>query len=192
MKAHLGALDPIRVQPIENFPRTAENITALLYPALDSPGLLDAGRDCLNKLLNEKECSLVEDPRSGGYLFLSEGIKVYRDKRSGFVPSSGDVNQLRSQLLAGVFEPLPTAMLENVKKVQAGVRYGKVTIVGEGEDIQIRIEPVTSGSLEARRQELLIDTNSKREYENTIALLVSFPEEIDDLLVEAKRSDFII
>ena len=183
----IGAL-----QPIENFPRTAENIAALLYPALDAPGQLDTVRESLAKLIGEKECGVVEDPQSGGYVFLSEGIKVYRDKRNGYLPSTAEINQLRSQLLAKVFDPPPAAMLENTKKVAAGVRFGKTPVVGEDEEIQIRIEHAASASFEARRNELLIDTNTKREFEKAIALLVSFPEEIDDLLVEAKRSDHIL
>jgi hypothetical protein len=180
------------LQPIESFPRNSDNIAALLYSALDSPGQLDSVKASLQKLLTEKECSVVEDPQTGGFLFLSEGIKQYRDKRNGYVPSTSEVNQLRSRLLAKVFDPLPTTMLENVKKVQAGVRYSKVPVVGEGEDIQFRIDPVAPSSFDARRDELQVDTKSKREYENTIALLVSFPDELDEQLVEARRSDFIV
>ena len=128
------------LQPIENFPRTAENIAALLYTALNSPGQLDAVRQALATLVAEKECGLVEDPQSGGYVYLSEGIKVYRDKRNGHVPPTSDINQLRCQLLAKVFDPVPTAMLENTKKVTASIRFGKSIVAGEGEEIEIRIE----------------------------------------------------
>jgi len=134
----------------------------------------------------------VEDPKAGGYVFLSEGIKVYRDSRNKYIPTTGEINQLRSDLLSKIFDPLPSAMLQNTKKVTAGVRFGKTPVAGEGEDIQIRIERASPAAFEARRQELLLDTNSKREFEKTIALLVSLPEEIDDLLVDAKRSDFIL
>ncbi len=180
------------LQPIENFPRTAENIAALLYPALDAPGQLDAVRESLAKLISDKECEVVEDPQSGGYVFLSEGIKVYRDKRNSCLPSTAEINQLRNGLLAKIFDPLPAAMLENTKKVTAGVRFGKMSVVGEDEEIQIRIEHASPASFESRRNELLVDTNAKREFEKAIALLASFPEEIDDLLVEAKRSDHIL
>src|SRR5215510_8635343 len=181
------------LQPmLENFPRHAENIAALLYPSLGAPGQLDAVKASLQKLLEERECSVVDDPQTGGFAFLSEGIKQYRDKRNSYVPSTGEVNQLRSRLLAKIFDPLPAAMLENVKKVGAGVRYGRVPIVGEGEDIQLRIEPVSLSNFDTRRQELLTDTNAKREYDNTIVLLVSFPEELDDQLVEARRSEYIV
>jgi hypothetical protein len=179
------------LQPIDNFPRHAENIAALLYPSLDSLGQLDAVKASLQTLLAERECSVIDDPQTGGFAFLSEGIKQYRDKRNSYVPSTGEINQLRSRLLDKIFDPRPAAILENVKKVGAGVRYGRVPIVGEVEDIQLRIESVSLNNFDTRRQELLTDTKT-REYDNTIALLVSFPDELDDQLVEARRSDYIV
>jgi hypothetical protein len=164
----------------------------MLYPSLGAPGQLEMVKASLQKLLEEKECSVVDDPQTGGFAFLSESIKQYRDKRNSYVPSTGEVNQLRSRLLAKIFDPLPATMLENVKKVGAGIRYGRVPVVGEGEDIQIRIEPASPSNFDARRNELLIDTNSKREYDNTITLLVSFPDVLDNQLVEARRSDYIV
>jgi hypothetical protein len=180
------------LQPLDNFPRHAENIAAMLYPSLGAPGQLEMVKASLQKLLEEKECSVVDDPQTGGFAFLSESIKQYRDKRNSYIPSTGEVNQLRSRLLAKIFDPLPATMLENVKKVGAGIRYGRVPVVGEGEDIQIRIEPASPSNFDARRNELLIDTNSKREYDNTITLLVSFPDVLDNQLVEARRSDYIV
>ena len=181
------------LQPLqEHFPRTEDNIAALLYPQLGAPRQDKVVRASLDKLLAEKECGLVNDPQTGGFGFLSEGIKVYRDKRNEHRPTGGEINQLRSQLLSRIFEQLPATMLENVKKVEAGLRYQKVPIAGEGNEVQIRIEPAPPQSFESRRDELLIDTNAKHEYENTIALLVTFPDELEDLLNEARRSDYII
>src|SRR5262249_1775474 len=93
------------LQPIDNFPRNAANIAALLYPSLDAPGQLDTVQASLQKLLAENECSVVDDPQTGGFAFMSEGTKQYRDKRNSYVPSTGEVNQLRSRLLAKIFEP---------------------------------------------------------------------------------------
>ena len=180
-------------QPLqEHFPRTEENLAALLYPCFGAQSQLPAVRDSLAKLMAERECSLVNDAQTGGYGFLSEGVKVYRDKRNEHVPTSGEVNRLRSQLLARSFEQPPLARLENVKNVKAGIRYQKVSIAGEENDIQIRIEPAAPQDFAVRREQLLVDTTSNREYENTIALLVSFPDELEDLLIDARRSDFIV
>ena len=184
----IAALQPLQ----EHFPRTEENLAALLYPRSGAQSQLPAVRDSLAKLMAERECSLVNDPQTGGYGFLSEGVKVYRDKRNDYVPASGEVNRLRSQLLARSSEQPPLAKLENVKNVKAGIRYQKVPVAGEENEIQIRIEPSAPQDFAARREQLLVDTNSNREYQNTIALLVSFPDELEDLLIDARRSDFIV
>lgn len=184
----VAALQPLK----ERFPRTEENLAALLYPKLGAPRQDQAVKDSLTKLINEKDCGLVNDPQTGGYGFLSEGIKVYRDKRNEYKPGTGEINQLRSKLLKSIFDPLPSTRLEDIKKVEAGIRYQKVPIDGEGNDVQIRIEPTPATNFDNRRDELLVETNSKREYENTVALLVHFPEELEDKLIDARRSDFII
>jgi hypothetical protein len=184
----IAALQPLQ----EHFPRTEENIAALLYPKLGEQPQDQPVKDSLAKLIREKESGLVNDPQTGGYGFLSEGIKVYRDKRNEYNPTGGEINRLRSQLLARIFEQLPSSMLENIKKVEAGICYQKTPVVGEGNDIQIRIEPTSAESFAARREDLLLSTNNTREFANTVALLVTLPDEIEEKLIEARRSDFII
>jgi len=182
----IGAL-----QPIEGFPRTAENIAALLYPRLGAPSLLGQVRDTLRALVAEKECSVVEDPQAGGFLFLSEGVKPLRDKRNAHVPTTSEVNGVRAKLLEAIFDPPPSAKLENVKDVKAGVRYGKASILGDDAEIQLRIEPVDAASFEARRTALLTDTNALPEYRSAVAWIATFPPEVEDLLVEVCRSEWL-
>ncbi|MEW6141361.1 MAG: BREX system P-loop protein BrxC [Thermodesulfobacteriota bacterium] len=76
------------LQPVETFPRTAENIAALLYRKIGSPGLLDQVREALRKIASEKECGLIEDPQAGGWVFLSDAVKPIRDKRNSHAPTS--------------------------------------------------------------------------------------------------------
>jgi hypothetical protein len=180
------------LQAIENFPRIPENIAALLYPKLGEPSLFEEVREVLRKLVAKQECSVIEDPQAGGFLFLSEGVKPLRDKRNAHVPTVAEINHLRSKLLEGIFDPPPSARIENAKDVKAGVRYGKVPILGEDADIQFRIEAVEPGSLESRRTAFLADTNSLPELKNSIIWLTSFPVELDDLLVDSCRSDWVI
>lgn len=180
------------LQPVEPFPKTPENIAALLYPTLGAPSLLEDVRAVLRKLVAEKECSVIEDPQAGGFLFLSEGVKPLRDKRNAHVPTAAEVNRIRHELVAAVFEPPPSARLENVKEVKAGVRYGKVSILADDADIQFRIEATDASNLAARRTALLTETNTLPEFRNTIAWLIALPAELDDHLVEACRSDLML
>src|SRR5690606_8052273 len=160
------------LQPVETFPRNAENIAALLYPALGSPSLLDEVREALRRIVNEKECGLIEDPQSGGYVFLSEGVKPLRDKRNTYVPTSGECARVRSEILRTIFEPQPSARLEGVKEVKAAVKVGKSPIVGDREDIDIRLELVEAGAWEKRRNELLSETNTQTELRNSVVWLL--------------------
>ena len=180
------------LQAVEGFPKTPENIAALLYPSLGAASLTDEVREALRKLVAEKECSVIEDPQAGGFLFLSEGVKPLRDKRNAYVPPAAEVNHARNKLLESIFDPPPSIRLENVKEVKAGVRYGKVAIVGDDAEIQFRIEATEPGLLAARRTALLTETNTLPEFRNTIAWLIALPAELDDHLVEACRSEMIV
>ena len=180
------------LQPVETFPRSAENLAALLYPKLGSPSLVDAVREALRRIVNEKECGLIEDPQSGGYVFLSEGVKPLRDKRNTYVPTSGECARVRSEILRTIFDPQPSARLEGVKEVKAAVKVGRSPIVGDREDIDIRLEFVEAGSWEKRRNELLSETNTQTELKNSVVWLVRQEEQVDDLLPEVVRSEQVV
>src|SRR5206468_931506 len=65
-------------------------------------------------------------------------------------------------------------------------------ILGEDADIQFRIEAVESGLFAARRTALLTETNTLPELRHTIVWLITFPEELDNLLVDVCRSDWVV
>jgi hypothetical protein len=179
------------LQPIEGFPKTAENIAALIYPKLGSPPLVEEVRDTLRQLAAEKECGVVEDPQAGGFLFLSEAVKPLRDKRNSYIPTAAEVNRSRNKLFEEIFEPPPSARVEN-RDFKAGIRIGRVPITSGNAEIEFRVEIAEPANFAARRTELLTQTNTLPEYKNNIAWLVAVPEEVSDLLVEACRSDRIL
>jgi hypothetical protein len=179
------------LQAIEGFPKTAENIAALLYPRLGAQGFVSDVKDILQRLVAKQECGVIEDPKARGYVYLSEAVKPLREKRNAYIPATADVNVLRSKLLRTVFDPPPSARIENTKEVRAGVRYGKTQVLGEDADIQFRIEPVDPASFAERRTALLTETNTLPELKDTVVWLASFPDELDNLLVEACRSNWI-
>lgn len=180
------------LQPIETFPRSADNLAALLYPELGSGSLIDDVRQALQQILNEKECGLIEDPQSGGFVFLSEGVKPLRDKRNTYVPTSGECARVRSEILRTLFDPQPSARLEGVKEVKAAVKVGKTPIVGDRADLDIRLEFVAAGSWEKRRSDLLSETNTQTELRNSVVWLVRQEEQVDDLLPEIVRSEQVV
>jgi len=183
------------LQPVETFPRTAENIAALLYRDIISPSLLDDVKLALRDLVNEKECGLIEDPQSGGFIFLSDAVKPLRDKRSQYIPSSGDLARIKTQILKQgatnipLFTNQPSARLEEVKEIKAAVKLNRNPVVGEKEDIEIKLEFVEPSQFDTKREEFLLSTNSLIELQNSIILLAKNEDIIDELISEIVKSE---
>ena len=186
------------LQPVEMFPRSAENIAALLYRDVGSPPLIDPVREALRKLTTEKECGLIDDPQAGGYLFLSDAVKPIRDKRNGYAPTSGECARARIDLLKqgtadhALFRVQPAARLENIKEVRAAVKLGRTSVVGGSEDVAVRLEFVESALWEDRRKEFLVSTNALIELKNTVVLLVCNENAVEELLPEIVKSEKVL
>jgi hypothetical protein len=186
------------LQPVESFPRTAENIAALLYRKTGSPSMFKEVAEALKALIAEQECGLIEDPQAGGYIFLSDAVRPLREKRTAYSPTSGECARERIEILKQgtpdhpMFRVQPSARLENVKEVKAAVKLGRTSVVGAAEDVDIRLEFVDSGLWEEKRKEFLVSTNSQIELKNSVVLLVKNEEEVDELLVEIVKSEKVV
>jgi len=186
------------LQPVETFPRTAENIAALLYRKVGSPALLDQVREALRRLTAEKECGLIEDPQAGGYVFLSDAVKPIRDKRNSYAPTSGECVRARIEVLKqgtvdhALFRVQPAARLENIKEVRSSVKLGRMPVVGGSEDVELRLEFVEPSLWEVKRNEFLIACNTQVELKNTVILLVKNDDTVDELLPEIVRSEKVL
>ena len=186
------------LQPVETFPRTAENIAALLYRKVGSPPLVDQVREALRRLASEKECGLIEDPQAGGWVFLSDAVKPIRDKRNGYAPTSGECARARIDVLRqgtadhAMFRAQPAARLENIKEVRAAVKLGRTPVVGGSEDVELRLEFVEPALWEDKRKEFLVSTNTQVELRNTVVLLVRNDDTVEELLPEIVRSEKVL
>ena len=179
------------LQPLEDFPRTAENIAALLYPELGSPSLLKNVRQALNDLVDDKEIGLIEDPQAGGYLFLSASVRPLQRKRTEYVPAGGEVTRVRNQILEDLLKPQPATRLENVRDVRAAVRMGKHWLIGDREELSFRLEMVPGGVWDERRMALLTETAQQTEYQNVIVWLFQQDDVAEDILLEIRKSEKI-
>jgi len=180
------------LQPIENFPRSAANLAALLYRQIGDVPRGDQVRAALDRLLAEKETGIVDDPQVGGYTFLSDGVRPLRERRNAHLPTTAEVSQLRSRVLQRLFDPLPSATLEGAKTVRAGVRLGSAPVAGESEEVQLRLELTDGAGWEIRREALLADTTGRPEWRAAIAWLLRPDEAVEDALVDVLRSRFIV
>lgn len=186
------------LQPVETFPRTAENIAALLYRKVGSPALIDQVREALRRLTSEKECGLIEDPQANGYVFLSDAVKPIRDKRNSYAPTSGEAMRARIDVLKqgtvdhSLFRTQPTARLENTKEVRVSVKLGRTPVVGGSEDMELRLEFIDPALWDGKRNELLIACNTQVELRNTVVLLVKNDDTVEELLPEIVRSEKVL
>ena len=186
------------LQPVETFPRTDENIAALLYRTVGSPGLLNQVREVLRKLSAEKECGLIEDPQAGGWVFLSDAVKPIRDKRNSYAPTSGECARARIDILKqgtadhAMFSIQPSTRLENIKEVRAAVKLDRISVVGGSEDMEVRLQFTDSALWDERRKECLVSTNSQIELKNTVVLLIRNEETVEELLPEIVKSEKVL
>lgn len=186
------------LQPVETFPRTAENIAALLYRTVGSPRLLDPVREALQKMAGEKECGLIEDPQAGGWVFLSDAVKPIRDKRNSYAPTSAECARARIDVLKqgtadhDMFRIQPSARLENIKEVRAAVKLGRTSVVGGSEDVEVRLEFTDPALWDGRREEFLLSTNAKVELKNSVVLLIRNETAVEELLPEIVKSEKVL
>ena len=184
------------LQPLENYPRTAENIAALLYSELGAPGDTAAVTAALQRLVDRREFGLVELRADGmtqgsGYLFLSNEVGPIQKKRDDYVPPHKELNDARVEAIRRLFDPVPQAQVDGTKTVQAGVRLGKIGIVGDSEDILFRLEEVEPGGLDARLKVLTGESRTRDDYRNCVFWLFERPATVEDLLLDVCRSTFI-
>jgi hypothetical protein len=185
------------LQPLESRSRTAENIAALLYRSVGDTGNTEAVREKLHQLVDAREFGLVElradaDSLAGaGFLYLSDEVQPIQKKRDGYIPTPAEVNSVRTEVLGRLFDPVPECRLEGTRPVQAAVRLGRGIVAGEHGEVVFRLEEQEPGSLEARLDALVAETQSKKEHENTVFWVYARPTEAEERLVDVCRSTWI-
>lgn len=184
------------LQPLDDFPRTAENLAALLYPSVGARPIVEPVRDVLHRLVETRELGIVEvrgdadGDASGaaGYLFLSDKVRPLQQARDAYRPTTPEKRRLLVDILKQVFDPEPQARLENVKTVRASLVLEATTVAGEGADVTFLLQPTPRADRARRRDELVIETRTRADWHATIVWLVTWPEELDEQLEEGCRS----
>lgn len=185
------------LQPLENMPRGAEQIAALLYQRLGAPGEVEAVRKALYKLVDMKEFGLVElrSESAGGaatFLYLSDEVQPVQKKRDSYRPPESELNAARVEALRRIFDPVPEVRLSGTRPVRAKLLLGRTVVAGEDGEIRFQLEEEESGRLDARLSDTLRDTVAHRDLQNAVVWLFSRPEGIDDLLLDVCRSVFVV
>jgi len=178
------------LQTLDDFPKTPENIAAMLYRELGAASLLDDVRAALSEICAATECGLVEDPRAGGFVFLSDSVRPLIEKRNAYVPTGNELARLRNEVVRAIFESAPSVRIQNVKDVKACLRVGNVFVAGDEAGVEFRLELVEPTAVSARRDALQVETNSTAQLKNRVVWLAAVPEDLEDHLVRAARSQW--
>jgi hypothetical protein len=177
------------LQILENLPVTAHNIAALLQPTVMSSSLKDEVEKAIDTMLKDGLIPLGE--KNGSLRFLTQAAITLQKQFDQLEYRQADVRAEFNGVLRSIFKPLPSARLQGVRPVTAGLKIvvsggQSVSLEGEKEAIQIHVEFVPSSSYEKVRTERENDSRSTRD-RATMYLLGRADSEADQIAVTLVR-----
>ncbi len=187
---HTHAAKSVAVlQVVEDFPVSRENLAALMHPSVESPSLMPQVKDAVEDLLKDPVIPLSEV--DGSLRFMSEAVSNLEKERLNLPWKIIDPRNILNAKLRDVFTPSPNCLLLGARTVSSGVKVVSggltVSLLGEKEEIQTHLEFVSETTYDARRQELLLDSQ-QRSNRNTIFLTGIEDPEIQNVMIEIYRS----
>ena len=161
------------LQILENLPVTAGNLAALLQPRVDAPSIQEDVVQVIDELLKDSFIPLGE--KNGSLRFLTQAAVTLQKEFDQLEYRNADVRAEVNNALRALFKPLPSARLNNVRPVSAGVRvvFGggqSAALEGEREPIQFLVEFVPGSNYDATRTQRENDSRAQSE-RKTIFLL---------------------
>jgi len=105
------------LQFVQSIHRTAENIAALLLPAVDADSRLPEVRAALDALEKAQKVRKAED----GYRIPSPVEDDWERQRSGITIKAGEARRLRAEIVQALWQPQPQHTLLDTKKFRAGL-----------------------------------------------------------------------
>ena len=177
------------LQILENLPVTAKNIAALLQPTVTAPSRADDVRKVIDELLKDGFIPLGE--KNGSLRFLTQAAVTLQKEFDQIEYRNADIQSELRRSFRALFKPLPSARLNNVRPVTAGIRAAigggqSVSLEGEKEPIQINIEFVPASGYDQIRKDRENDSRASRE-KTSIFLLARTVPEADNLAVTLVR-----
>ena len=175
-------------QILENLPATAQNIAALLQPSVGSPSRRDEVEGAVAAILKDGMVPLGE--KNGSLRFLTRAAITLQKQFDLIEYRQADLRAATNGLLRSIFKPLPSARLNGVRPVTAGLKVmvngQPLSLEGDKEAIQLHVEFVSPDRYEAVRTDRENDSRSSHD-RAVIYLLARADAEIDQLAVTMVR-----
>ncbi len=167
------------LQILENLPVTAHNIAALLQPTVTAVSVKEEVEKAIESMLKDGMIPLGE--KNGSLRFLTQTGITLQKQFDQIEFRQVDVRSELNGVLRSIFKPLPSARLNGVRPVTAGLKVvvaggQSVSLEGEKEAIQIHVEFAPAANYDATRTERENDSRSSREKTNIYWLGRSDPE----------------
>ena len=167
------------LQVLENLPVTSHNIAALLQPKVVTASVKDDVERAIDAMLKDGMIPLGE--KNGSLRFLTQTGITLQKQFDQIEFRQVDVRSEINGVLRTLFKPLPSARLNGVRPVTAGLKTvlpggQSVSLEGEKEAIQIHVEFAPTGNYDAARTERENDSRSSREKTNIYWLGRSDPD----------------
>ncbi len=186
---HARAAKSVAVlQVLDDFPVSRENLAALMHPSAESPSLLPQVKEAVEDLLGEPAIPLNEV--DGSLRFMSEAVTVLENERRNIIPRNIDLQNIRNAVLRTIFTPLPSSLLLGTRTVNSGVKIADggltISLLGDKEEIQTVLEFVAESRYEAKRGELLLESQQRANRNNIFLTGIDDPD-VQDLMIEIHR-----
>jgi hypothetical protein len=177
------------LQILENLPVTAKNIAALLHPTIVASSVGEDVGKAIEELLKDGFIPLGE--KNGSLRFLTQAAVTLQKEFDHIEYRNADIRSELNKSVRALFKPLPSARLNNVRPVTAGIRVAigggqSVSLEGDKEPIQIQTEFVSPSAYEQTRKERENDSRASRE-RTSIFLLGRTDPETEKLAVTLVR-----
>ena len=166
-KLHLDIAKSIAVlQILENLPVTAHNIAALLQPAVKAASIKPKVEAAIETILKDGMIPLGE--KNGSLRFLTRAAITLQKQFDQIEYRQADVRAEINGAVRGIFHPLPSARLQNVRPVTGGLKVvlggGQAhSLEGEKEPIQFHVEFVPTNTYDNMRSERENDSRSSKD-----------------------------
>lgn len=180
------------LQMLENLPVNVGNISALLQPRVDTSSNIEALKTVLDEMMKDSFIPLAE--KNGSLRFLTQAAVTLQKQLEQTEYRNADIKAEINSTLKGLFKPLPSARLNNVRPVSAGVRIvvsggQSVSLEGDREPIQFLVEFLLSSDYETTRVERENESRSNTHRKNIFLLGRLDPvfESLAKTLVQGRR-----